>query len=378
MPLVAFNAHLVAGDASYRSAGIYAYIVNVLRNLPSALADLRWATLLGQGRLPEDITLPVVRSRFPTARPWARILWEQTGLPLTLRRLDAALLHAPAFVGPLWSPCPQVITVHDVSFMRYPHLFRRGNRLYLKTMTGAACRRAAAVIAVSQFTANEVSALLRVPAARVHVIPNGVAARFRPLPLESVARFRQEKQLPERFILSMGTLEPRKNLLTLVRAFARLALPDVQLVLAGGKGWLYADLFAEIERLGLRDRVLLPGYVPAEEQPLWYNTAAAFAYISHYEGFGLPALEALACGTPTLISTAEALVEVAQDAALAVPGEDVPAVADGLRRVLEEPSLRASLRERGLARAARFTWAETARQTAALYQHLLSGQGEVA
>jgi len=172
-PLVVFNAHLVSGAASYRSAGIYSYIVNLLRQLPSAGDELRYTVLLGSGQLPADVQLPLQRSRWPTGQPLARIFWEQTALPWSLRRSRAALLHAPAFVGPWLSPCPQVITVHDLSFIHYPAFFRRSRCRYLRWMTGLTCRRAAAVIAVSHFTAREVTALLGVPAERVHVIYHG-------------------------------------------------------------------------------------------------------------------------------------------------------------------------------------------------------------
>ncbi|MEA3398013.1 MAG: glycosyltransferase family 1 protein [Chloroflexota bacterium] len=180
--------------------------------------------------------------------------------------------------------------------------------------------------------------------------------------------------MPERFILHLGTLEPRKNVATLVRAFAQLHAPDVHLVLAGGKGWLYAEIFAEVARLGLQGRVHFPGYVPAETQALWYNAAEVFAYLSHYEGFGLPVLEALACGTPTLTGNATALPEAAGDGALTVATDDVPAVVEGLHRLLTDTALRERLRQQGLAHAAHFTWDKTARQTVGLYRHILASE----
>lgn len=381
-PLIAFNAHLLSAGDSYRSAGIAVYVAHLLRGLAAAESDLRYLALLGDKRLsPVDFDLPVRFSRVSTAHPLTRILWEQCVLPGLLRLLDADLLHAPAFVGPLWSLCPQVITVHDLSFLRYPEFFRRGNRLYLGTLTGLACRRAAAVIAVSQFTAREVQQLLRVPAARVHTIYHGLDPRFRPLPPAEVAVFRRAMQLPDRFVLYLGTLEPRKNLAQLVRAFARLRDPDMHLVLAGGRGWLYADIFAEVERLGLEGRVHFPGFVPAETQALWYNAAEVFAYVSHYEGFGFPVAEALACGVPTLAAATTSLPEAGGDGVLLVePGagataaEAEAAVAEGLHRLLTDAPLRAELRQRGLAHAARFSWAETARQTEALYRRVLAAR----
>lgn len=371
-PCVAINAHLLTEEASYRSAGIAVYILHLLRYLSREAAALDCRVLLGrQGAVPADVTLPVVRSRLTTRHPAWRILWEQARLPGVLRHLQADLLHAPAFAGPLRAPCPQVITVHDLSFLRHPEFFRRGNRHYLSTLTGPSCRRAAAVIAVSRFTAAEVTALLGVPEARIHVVYHGIEPRYRPLPADEVARFRAEKGLPARFILHMGTLEPRKNLLRLVQAFALLNAPELHLVLAGGRGWFYETLFAEVERLGLRERVLFPGYVAAEEQVLWYNSAAIFAYPSLYEGFGFPVAEALACGTPTVTSTAASLPEVAGEAALTVSPEDEVALAQALRQLLDDAALRETLRQRGLVQAAQFTWEAAARQTAQVYLQAL-------
>ncbi|MBN1486132.1 MAG: glycosyltransferase family 4 protein [Anaerolineae bacterium] len=372
-PLVAFNAQLLARGASYRSAGISTYIANLLKQLAGVDAPLRYKVFLGEGELPAGVDLPVQRSRFSTARPQSRILWEQLVLPWHLKRQHVDLLHAPAFVGPLATRCPQIITVHDLSFLRYPQFFKRGNRIYLSLMTGLACRKAAAVIAVSRFTAQEVTELLGVPAERIHVIYHGVSPRFKPLPPEDVARFRVQKGLPERFILHLGTLEPRKNILTLVRAFAQLKEPDVHLVLAGGKGWLYEQIFAEVQQLGLVGRVHFPGYVPASEQTLWYNAAIMFVYISHYEGFGLPVLESLACGTPTLTSARTSLPEAAGEGAYIIPADnELMAVVEGIQRLLHDASLRASLRQRGIDHAAHFTWEKTAQETAALYRHVLS------
>ena len=367
-PLVVFNAHLLSGDASYRSAGISVYIANLLQQFALGDRGIRLQVLLGRGTLSEEVDLPVLRARMPTSRPWQRIAWEQTALPVLARRLGADVLHAPAFVGPLFAPCPQVITVHDLSFLRYPRMFRTGNRLYLGAMTGVACRRAGAVIAVSDFTAQEVVKLLKVPKERVFSVHHGVAPRFRPLPEDSVARFRRAHNLPDRFILYLGTLEPRKNLIRLVRAFSRLKDPGLHLVLAGAQGWFYEDVLNEVDRLGISDRVLFPGFVPVADQTFWYNAACAFAYVSVYEGFGMPVVEALACGTPTVTSSTTSLPEAGGAGVLAVPPENEDAIVEALHAIVSDESLRCGLRERGIAHAAGFSWDATARQTLDVYR----------
>lgn len=369
--LVALNAQLVSGDASYRSAGIHAYILNLLRHLTPD-EDLRYLAMTGPGALPEGIHLPVRQAQFETRHPMMRILWEQSLLPLELHRLGAALLHAPAFVGPLWAPCPQVVTILDLSFLRYPQYFRRGNRLYLRTFARASARRAAAILTISKFSAKEITTLLGVAPERIHAIYPGVEERFQPIAPDEVARFRAAQDLPERFILYMGTLEPRKNLITLVRAFARLQDSALHLVLAGAKGWNYEALFAEVERLGLHDRVHFPGYVPTATQALWYNAATMLAYLSNYEGFGLPVVEALACGTPAVVAEVSSLPEAAGDAALLTPPNDCEAIIACMRQILGDVTLRQSLRERGFRHAATFTWDATAQQTAAVYRALVN------
>ncbi len=371
--LVVINAQLMSGSASYRSAGISTYLTNLLPNLKQD-PTLGYHVLMGQGALPKTITLPVTRARFSAHQPLRRIVWEQSMLPVWLKRLHADVLHAPAFVGPIISPCPQVITVHDLSFIRYPHFFRRHNRVYLTLMTGFSCRRAKAVIAVSKFTASEVNRLLRVSQDKIYPVYHGVDPRFRPLPKQPVEDFRGRMGLPKRFILFLGTLEPRKNLIQLVRAYARLHDKSTHLVLAGAQGWFYDELYAVVEALALKDYVHFPGYIKGEDQVLWYNAATVFAYLSIYEGFGLPVLEALACGIPTLTSTSSSLPEAGGDGALKAVCDDTQDIVDKMHLLLSDSELRDRLRQNGLAHAKRFTWQATARNTRSVYTKVLSNQ----
>ncbi len=366
---VALNAHLLSGASSYRSAGVHHYIYHLLAHLPAAGCQVT-AFVGPQGAPPFD-GVRAVPSRWPTTRPAVRAVWEQLVQPWALREARPDLAHGPVFVGPLASHCPFVVTVHDLSFLRFPQLFRPANRLYLRLAARASARRARRVIAVSVHTAQETVRLLGVAPDQVDVVYHGVAPAFHPLPPAEVAAFRADRGLPARFILYVGTLEPRKNLARLVEAFARLRAPDLKLVLAGARGWYDQEVFARIEALGLQDAVLLPGYVPNAELPLWYNAATLFAFPSLYEGFGMPVLEALACGTPVLTSVCSALPEAAGDGALLVAPQDCESIAEGLHRLLTDPALRESLRQRGLAHAARFTWARTAAETVAVYRRAL-------
>jgi glycosyltransferase involved in cell wall biosynthesis len=372
---VAINAHLLSGRAGYRSAGVHRYIHQLVCHLGQAQDGLRYTILLGEGTLPPEAALASFRSRWPTSRAAVRVVWEQLAQPWVLRQIGAELVHAPVFVGPLLAPCPFVATIHDLSFIRFPNLFQPANRLYLAVFTRLSARRARRLIAVSAHAAAETTCLLGVPAERVDIVYHGVDPAFRPLPADRVAAFRQRHGLPERFLFFVGTLEPRKNLVRLVQAFGRIYDGRTGLVLAGGKGWLYDDLFAQVEALGLTGAIVFPGYVTNEELPLWYNAATAVAYPSVYEGFGLPVLEAQACGTPVLTSNVSSLPEAAGDAALMVDPYDVDALAQGLNRLLTDEPLRRDLRERGLIRARRFLWSNTARETAGVYRRAVGGVG---
>lgn len=370
---VAVNAHLLSGDPSYRSAGVHQYIYHLLTHLPQA--GCRVTAFLGP-RTPvaQAESLCYRHTRWPTHRPAARALWEQLAQGRALRAVGADLAHGPVFVGPLMAPCPVVVTVHDLSFIRYPRLFRPANRLYLRLFTRLSVRRARRIIAVSVHTAEETVRLLGVAREKVRVVYHGVDPIFRPLPPEDVAAFRASRGLPDRFVLFVGTLEPRKNLVRLIEAFARSrADAGTVLVLAGARGWYDEEIFATVERLGLSARVRFPGYVPNDELPFWYNAAYLFAYPSLYEGFGLPVLEAQACGTPVLTSSASALPEAAGDGALMVDPHNVEAIADGLHRLLTDETLRGVLRQRGLEHAARFSWPRTAADTVTVYQEAIAG-----
>jgi glycosyltransferase involved in cell wall biosynthesis len=377
---IALNAHLLSLEAGYRGAGIHRYIHALLDHLPR-VSSHRFSAYVGDPRVhPQQWPdLAIRKAPFPTAWPPLRILWEQTLQPLALLRDGVDLVHGLAYALPLLCPVPAVVTVHDLSFLLFPGAFHRGNRLYLTLATRLAVRRADAVIAVSRHTARDLVRLLGVPEKRIHVVPNGVDPEFRPLEREEIEAFRQRRGLPERFILYVGTIEPRKNLDTLVRAYAQLVHRDPQhavpLIIAGARGWRYEGVFALVEELGLDQAIHFPGFIDHSELPLWYNAASVFVFPSLYEGFGLPVLEAMACGTPVVASRASSLPEVVGEAGLLVDPHDAEALAEALWQALADPALREALRTQGLARAAGYSWQATAAQTAAVYQKVaLSSQ----
>jgi glycosyltransferase involved in cell wall biosynthesis len=372
---VGVNAHLLSVAANYRSAGINWYIQNLIRHLPDADPEFQYTIFLGEQGYAGTRGLALSYTRLPTHRPAVRFVWEQAIQPWVLRREAIDLLHSPALVGPILGGRPFVVTVHDLSYHRYPEAFRTANRGYLTLFGQQSVRRARRVIAVSQSTKDDLVKHYGLSPARVDVVYHGVDKAFRPLPPAEVAAFGTRQGLPERFLLFVGTLEPRKNVARLVEAYARLPQTCPPLVLVGGKGWFYEEILSRVEELGLASRVRLAGYVPAEDLPYWYNAAEVLVYPSLYEGFGLPPLEAMACGTPVISSTASSLPEVVGDAGLLVDPADVDGLTSAMERVLRDAGLREQMRTAGLHRAQRFNWQAAARQTVDSYRRALAQEG---
>lgn len=375
MTHIGLNAHLLSGKASYRSAGIHGYIYHTLANLSAAAPEnWRFTAMVGAANQLNLNGLTMRRSALDTDYPLRRILWEQTIQPFQLSDFD--LYHGLAFASPLLLTKPSIITVYDLSFLHYPQVLSTSRRLYLRLFTALSCRRAKRVIAISHSTAHDVHQSFGIPLDKIDIAPPGYdAALYRRLPTEEIATFRARRNLPERFWLFLGTLEPRKNLPMLLQAYA--TLPDNQrlpLILAGGKGWDYQAIFDAIDRYNLKNWVQLPGYLPVEELPLWYNSAEVFLYPSVFEGFGIPVLEAMACGTPVIISNASSLPEVAGSAGLSLPPHAVDQWTEALRRAHSDSNWREQATQQGFIEAMRYSWQGTAIGTVRSYQQALLAQ----
>lgn len=360
---VAINAQLVSFGQSYRNAGVSRYTYLLLQGLAArhddhqtdqqytAFFNQREAAAVANDPISADGRIEFVPARWPTSNPAQRIAWEQAVLPGELRRRQVAVFHSPVNVLPERLPCASVVTVHDLAFVRYPGYFRPTRRYYQRWFTARSVRQATLIVAVSESTKRDLVEFMRAPEERVHVIYTGIADDFRPTnDPQTLAAFRAAHGLPERYLLFLGTLEPRKNLAGLVEAYARLRALDEQappLVIAGAKGWYYDSLFERVRTLGLERNVTFTGYIDRMEQPLWYASAASFIYPSFYEGFGLPIVEALACGTPTVTSNVSSMPEAAGSLAIQVDPNDQDALAHAMRRALSDSALRERTRRDG-------------------------------
>jgi glycosyltransferase involved in cell wall biosynthesis len=310
-------------------------------------------------------------------KPWRMLVWQAHLARIGLDRLvpGAALFHATEHLLLPVRSAPTVLTVHDLIFRHYPQHHKALNRRYLNATMPLYCRKASHIIAVSEQTKRDVVEAYGIDPRKITVVYEAADERFRPQPADEVAGALQRYGLPGsgRYILSVGTIEPRKNLGRTLQAFEQLrheGLADAW-VIVGGKGWLYEDFFAQLDRSPARDHVIFPGYVPDEDLPLLYGGAAVLALPSEFEGFGLPVLEAMACGAPVVTSCVSSLPEVAGDAAILVDPTDVDAITAGLGTVLANPDVADALRVRGFARAARFSWGRAAAETIAVYRRAM-------
>ena len=296
-------------------------------------------------------------------------LWEQLVLPHYAR---GKLLFSPANTGPL-SVARQVVTIHDLSVIDHPESFNPHFRDFYRFLLPRLARRVRGVITGSAFTRERLIEWARVAPSHVHAIPLGVDGRFRSQDTQTIEKIRMVLGIPSvYYILSLGSLEPRKNLSRFLAAWERIQheIPEeVWLVIAGGKG--RSSVFKDLVIERLPHRVHLTGRVSDELLPALYAGALAFVYPSLYEGFGLPPLEAMACGTPVLVSNVTSLPEVVGDAGLLVDPHDIEAIAYGIRRIVEDSALREQLGRKGLERAKLFTWERTAELTWAVLQEAI-------
>jgi glycosyltransferase involved in cell wall biosynthesis len=371
---IGINAHLLSGEAGYRRAGIHHYIAQLLAHLPPAEG---WRYVV-YTQYPPALPRPdmqFVASVVPTGRRLLRIVWEQFVWPVAALRERINLLHGMAFVTPLFTPAPAVVTVYDLSFLHFPEQFPLLQRLYLTTQARRSCQKARRVVTISASSRDDVVRYFGVSPDKVDVVPPGIDEQFRPLDSSAVTAFRQEQGLPERFVLHVGTLQPRKNLPILMEAMARLGRPELTLVLVGGKGWYYEQIFDRVKALRLEEQVRFAGYVEDETLPLWYNAATMLVFPSVYEGFGMPVLQALACGTPVVAAGVSALPEAGGSAAVYFRPDDIDGLVRQMLAVLDNPAQAATMRERGLVHASAFSWSAAGRAMSSVYRRALQMNG---
>jgi len=355
-PTVAVDLRALVPEAT----GIGVYTRELLARLARPGAPYRWLGLAH--RAPGEDAAPPAAMAVEVRPAPLGVLWQQLHLPRRLARGDVDLFWSPLLTLPLRCPVPAVVTVHDLTALLFPEAHRAKVRWSIVPFLGRSLAAARRVVTISHATARDLAFHFPESRGRVRVVEPGVDERFRPAGAEEVARIRASVGAPEGYLLYVGTLEPRKNLGTLLTAWQALAADDPRfppLVVAGGPGWKSRHLAARLAALE-GEGVIRAGRVDDERLVELYRGALAFVYPSLYEGFGLPPLEAMACGVPVVVSDVSSLPEVVGDAGLRVDPRDAAGLAQAIGRLVADAGLAAELGARGAERARRFTWERAA------------------
>jgi glycosyltransferase involved in cell wall biosynthesis len=355
----------------YRQAGISQYTLRLLEQLAVIDPDDEFTVL--QSR--KDRSTLIRQRNFHPHPLWTppHHRLEQLVLPLEIAPLELDVLHSPDFIPPFRRNCRSVITIHDLNFLLYPHFLTPESARYYGQIDQAV-RNCDHIIAVSESTKRDIIRLTGAPEHKITVVYEAAHPIYRPLQDAQLCQQVKDKfKIRGDFILFVSTIEPRKNVPTLLMAYKQLVdnyRAPVTLALGGEKGWLSDEVFALVEKLGLQERIRLLGHVSPEDLLGLYNAAKLLVHPAFYEGFGLPPLEAMACGTPVIVSNTSSLPEVVGDAALLVEPTDADGLAVAIWRALSDDGLRKQMVDKGLQRARLFSWEKAAQETLAIYRQL--------
>lgn len=372
---ILFDAHILGSQET----GNETYLKNLLQHIPSDTQDTIYAAKSADYSPSQDFQgSPLNWLPLPSANDWLRLL---NGLPKLVKEVQADTLHV-TYIGPFIKPCPLVVTVHDVSYRRYPEFFSPRDRLLLNTLLPYSMLQADRIVTVSEhakaeiihyypFTASKISAIYEAADVKYHIL-----AADTPL----LNQVRQKYGIEGDFILAVGNLQPRKNIQRLVEAFVPLLAdyPQLKLVVVGKAAWQASAISSFVKASGAEAQIIFTGYAPDEDLLALYNMAKIFIYPSLYEGFGLPILEAMACGTAVITSNITSMPEVAGDAAILIDPYDVGAMQGALRQILTDDSYRQSLITRGLAQCQQFTWERCSAETLQVHYDLAAHTGNKA
>ncbi|MBO0863323.1 MAG: glycosyltransferase family 4 protein, partial [Chloracidobacterium sp.] len=374
---IGIDAHAIGA----RQGGNETYIANLIKSLAEIDGDNRYTIYLANAAAAAQWR-EEFRNRYknfsvillPPPTPLVRV---PVYLTYELFRRPVDVLHVQ-YTAPPFCRTPLVVTIHDLAFERMPETFTRRGSFQLKLTVRRTAKRAARIATVSEYSRQDLLNIYKLSPEKVAVTYNGVGTSFSPQPSvpEEAEEIRRRFGVSRDFLLAVGSLQPRKNMVRLIRAYAKLRNEredfSPQLVIVGRKLWLTSEIFDEVKRQRWADDVILTGYVDDRDLPALYRAARAFVYPSLFEGFGLPPLEAMACGTPVVTSDVSSLPEVAGEAALLIDPNDEQALANALLEIVNDEGLRAELRQKGIAQAKKFTWRDAAEKTLGLYREAYS------
>ncbi|MGC8976596.1 MAG: glycosyltransferase family 4 protein [Candidatus Ratteibacteria bacterium] len=357
-----------------KQGGNETYICGLLKGISQIEdTDFRYFVFLTKGVNPPDFLYENKYFKFikVSTSPFIRFLID---IPLITYNKKLNLLHTQYHL-PFISYCPGIITVHDVSFLKHPEFFPKQLYLKLKFSLLYSLRKAKKIITCSKFSKKEIIELYHVKDEKIEVIYNGVSENFRPLKINEKTEILKKYSITKPYILSVSNLQPRKNLSRLIKAFALLVKNNEKfpyiLVIVGRKLWLYKDIFVLVKETNLEDKIIFTDFIPEEDLLYLYNFADVFVYPSLYEGFGLPVVEAMACGCPVITSNLSSLPEIVEDAGIIIDPYDIEEIAKAIKEVICNPELKKSLKFKGLKQSKKFSWKNTAEKTLKVYEEVL-------
>ena len=376
---IGINAQLLSFSESYRNGGVSHYIRYLLQGLARQESKHTYTIFVNGQDVIDQLGaahphIHYISAPWSESQPTSRIAWEQFTLPTEIRRREIEVFHSPVNVLPEWLPqgCASVVTLHDLAFLRFPAVLTRAKRFYHRTFTVRSLQRATTLITVSESTKRDAHTLASIPLERIRTVYPSIDEKFSvAMSAEEIATFRAQHGLTAGFLLYLGTLEPRKNIIMLIEAYARLRQThhiQEKLVVAGGKGWLYDTIFEKVQQLGLIDTVIFPGFIAETEQALWYRAASAFVYPSLYEGFGIPVAEALACGIPVVTSNVSSLPEAGMGIALSVDPINEEALTEAIYQALTDQQFQQRCRTAAPTVIQKFSAQRMAEETIAAYE----------
>ena len=368
---IAIDAHTVGT----KLGGNESYAVNLIEALAAIDSANQYTIYITTNEARERFNNRWPNFKVRSTLPHTPLIRIPLTLSAELRKNPVDVLHVQ-FTAPPFCPCPVVVSIHDLSFEHLPQTFNRRSRTQLKLTVRHSARRAARILSLSEHTRRDIIETYNIAPQRVTAIPLAAPDHFGPImDNRELQRVRHNYGIDGDYILSVGSIQPRKNLARLVRAYASLresgsAAKLPKLVLVGKCAWLYDETLRALDETNIKDDVVLTGYVPETDLPALYSGALCFVYPSYFEGFGLPPLEAMKCGAAVIVGNRTSLPEVVGDAALAVDPFDVDAIAGAIKKVVNDSALRKDLSVKGQERAREFNWRETARKTLAVYEEI--------
>ena len=305
-----------------------------------------------------------------------RLLWEQLILPKKLKRYNIDILHSPHYTAPIFSKVSKVITFHDMTFYTLPQVHTFFKRLLFKTYMKISSKIADKILTVSKSTAKDVQKILKVNSDKICVTYNAKKDIYRPInDKKKIKEICLKYKISNDYILFVGTLEPRKNIKTLIKSYSKLIdeiNKDIKLVIVGKKGWMYKEIFKLIKYLEIEEKVIFTGFADLDDLPYLYNGAEMFVYPSIYEGFGIPVLESISCGVPTITSNVSSMPEVIGNAGITIDPTDIIELKNSMKKIIKNDNLKKKLKNLGIKQSKKFTWENCAINTLEVYQKVQS------